>query len=122
MGPQTLASFTPLKTGGMYYYCYTHFTGKETEPPCPPPRKATEAKSHNKPLRKVGLEFTPRWIDSGASQVVQWLQNLSTRQEMMEIQVQFLGGEDPLEEGVGTPSGVLAWRIRGQRRLVYYSR
>ena len=73
-------------------------------------------------MRKVGLEFTPRWIDSGVSQVAQWLQNLSTRQEMMEIQVQFLGGEDPLEEGMGTPSSILAWRIRGQRRLVDHSR
>ena len=34
--------------------------------------------------------------------------NLTAVQEM---QVQFLGQEDPLEEGTGTHSGILAWRI-----------
>ena len=29
------------------------------------------------------------------------------------MQVQFLGWEDPLEEGVATHSSVLAWRIPG---------
>ena len=41
--------------------------------PPTPAAKATEAKSHNTPLRKVDLLFTPRQIDSGASQVAQWL-------------------------------------------------
>ena len=27
------------------------------------------------------------------------------------MRVQFLGGEDPLEEGVATHSSILAWRI-----------
>ena len=31
--------------------------------------------------------------------------------------VQSLGGEDPLEEGMPTPSSILAWESRGQRRL-----
>ena len=30
---------------------------------------------------------------------------------MQETQVQFLGGEDPLEEGMATHSSILAWRI-----------
>ena len=30
---------------------------------------------------------------------------------MLEIQVQTLGQEDPLEEGMGTHSSILAWRI-----------
>ena len=30
---------------------------------------------------------------------------------MQETQVPSLGGEDPLEEGVATHSGMLAWRI-----------
>ena len=30
---------------------------------------------------------------------------------MWETQVQSLGGEDPLEKGVATPSRILAWRI-----------
>ena len=32
-------------------------------------------------------------------------------QETEEIQVQFLGWEDPLEEGMATDSSILAWRI-----------
>ena len=30
---------------------------------------------------------------------------------MQETWVQFLGWEDPLEEGMGTHSSILAWRI-----------
>ena len=30
---------------------------------------------------------------------------------MQEMQVKFLGGEDPLEEEMATHSSVLAWRI-----------
>ena len=32
-------------------------------------------------------------------------------QETEETQVQSLGREDPLEEGMATPSSILAWRI-----------
>ena len=32
-------------------------------------------------------------------------------QETQEMQVQSLGLEDPLEEGMATHSGILAWRI-----------
>ena len=32
-------------------------------------------------------------------------------QEIKEMQVQALGQEDPLEEGMATHSSVLAWRI-----------
>ena len=35
---------------------------------------------------------------------------------MQEVQVQFLGQEDPLEKGMATHSSILAWRI-----LVGYS-
>ena len=52
--------------------------------------------------------------------MAQWLQNLSTRQETVETWIRFLGGEDPLEEGMAPHSSILAWRIRGQRRLVGY--
>ena len=38
---------------------------------------------------------------------------------MQETQVQSLGQEDPLEEGVETHSSILAWRIP-QRNLVGY--
>ena len=35
----------------------------------------------------------------------------SAMQETQETQVQFLGQEDPLEEGMATHSGILAWEI-----------
>ena len=43
--------------------------------------------------------------------MAQWVKNLRTMREMLEIQVQFLGREDPLEEGTETHSSILAWRI-----------
>ena len=36
--------------------------------------------------------------------------NLPAMQKMQEMQVQSLGGEDPLEEGMATHSSILAWR------------
>ena len=44
--------------------------------------------------------------------VAQMVENLPTVQE---TQVQFLGWEDPLEEGVAVHSGILAWRISMDR-------
>ena len=35
---------------------------------------------------------------------------------MQETQVQSLGGEDPLEEGMVTHSSILSWRIPVDRR------
>ena len=46
-----------------------------------------------------------------ASQVAQWVKNPPAMQEMQETWVCFLGGEDPLEEGMVTHSSILAWRI-----------
>ena len=40
--------------------------------------------------------------------MAQWVKNLPA---MQETQVQFLDGEDPLEEGMATHSSVLAWRV-----------
>ena len=39
------------------------------------------------------------------------VKNPPAMQEPQETQVQFLGQEDPLEEGIATPSSILAWRI-----------
>ena len=44
------------------------------------------------------------------SLLVQTVKNLPA---MQETQVQSLGGEDPLEEGMATHSSILAWRIPG---------
>ena len=37
--------------------------------------------------------------------------SLPAMKEIQKTRVQFLGGEDPLEEGMVTHSSVLAWRI-----------
>ena len=47
----------------------------------------------------------------GASQMVQWQRIHLPIQKTQETQVQSLGWEDPLEEGMATHSSVLAWRI-----------
>ena len=43
--------------------------------------------------------------------MAQWVKNLPTMQETQEMQVQFLGLEDPLEKGIATHSSILAWRF-----------
>ena len=39
------------------------------------------------------------------------IKNMPAVQEMQETQIQFLGLEDPLEEGMATHSSVLAWQM-----------
>ena len=39
----------------------------------------------------------------------------------MQIQVQSLSWEDPLEKGMATHSNILAWKFHGHRILVGYS-
>ena len=43
--------------------------------------------------------------------MAQWVENLPAVQEMQEMRVRSLGWEDPLKEGMATPSSILAWRI-----------
>ena len=45
--------------------------------------------------------------------MAQWVKNLPATQEIRESQVQSLGWEDPLQEGMATHSSILAWRIPG---------
>ena len=55
-----------------------------------------------------------------ASLVAQMAKNLSA---MRETQVQSLGWQDPLEEGMATHSSILAWRIpmdRGSRQATVH--
>ena len=52
-----------------------------------------------------------RRVWESASQVAWWVKNLPAMQETQEIWVQFLGQEDPLEEGTATHYSILAWRI-----------
>ena len=39
------------------------------------------------------------------------VKNLPAMQDLQEMQVQSLGYEDPLKEGMATHSSILAWRI-----------
>ena len=55
--------------------------------------------------------FTFHIIFTGNSQVAQWVKNLPAIQESQETPVRFLGQQNPLEEGIATPSSILAWRI-----------
>ena len=43
--------------------------------------------------------------------MAQSVKNVPAMQETQEMQVQFLGQEDPLEEEMATHSSILAWRI-----------
>ena len=66
----------------------------------------------------IRYKYIPMKYIWGASLVTQLLKNLPT---MQEIQVQFLGREDPLEKEMATHASILAWRIHGQRDLAGYS-
>ena len=46
-----------------------------------------------------------------ASRMAQWVKNLPAMQEIQEMQVQFLGREDPLAKEMATHSRILAWKI-----------
>ena len=46
-----------------------------------------------------------------ASPMVQQVKNTPVMQEIQEMQVQYLGQEDPLEEEMATYSSSLAWKI-----------
>ena len=50
--------------------------------------------------------------------VTQMVKNLPA---VLEIWVQLLGGEDPLEKEMATHSGILAWRIPWTEEPGYYS-
>ena len=43
--------------------------------------------------------------------MAQRVKNLPAKQEMQEKWIQSLGQENPLEKGMATHSGILAWRI-----------
>ena len=43
--------------------------------------------------------------------MAQWVKKPPAMQEMQETQVQSLGREDSLQEGIAVHSSILAWRI-----------
>ena len=53
--------------------------------------------------------------------MAQQVKNPPAMQETQEMQVQFLGWEDPLEEGMATHSSILAWRIPWAWSLAGYN-
>ena len=58
-------------------------------------------------LKRCG--WAQRFVQGTASLKAQQLKK--THLPMQEMQVQYLGWEDPLEEGMATHSGILAWEI-----------
>ena len=58
------------------------------------------------------LTNKPNVYSVWASQVAQWVKNLTTVQETQVIQVQSLSQEDPLEKEMATHSSTLAWKIQ----------
>ena len=60
----------------------------------------------------VGRRLEINYKKNRASLVAQMVKNLP---EMLQTQVQSLGWEDPLEEGMATYSSILAWRISMDR-------
>ena len=63
-----------------------------------------------------GAERCSHW----ASKEALVAKNLPAKAGDVKTQVQSLGREDALEEGMATHSGILAWRIPGQRSLAGY--
>ena len=66
------------------------------------------AVSKQEPARDGRCQSASALGGSPGSLVAQMTKNLPVMQETL---VQSLGGEDPLEEGMATPSSILAWRI-----------
>ena len=64
-------------------------------------------KQHENKAQKVE-RFIPLGLQERASLVAQMVKNLPA---MKETQVQSLGQEDPLEEGMASHSSILAWEI-----------
>ena len=60
------------------------------------------------PSECMHLSLTAHHYVYPSSLVAQLVKDLPA---MQETPVQFLGGEDPLEEGMATYSNILAWRI-----------
>ena len=88
-------------------------TGKESA--CKAGDSSSIPGSGRSPGERIGYPLQYSW----ASLVAQTIKNPPA---MLEIWVQVLGWEDPLEEGMATHSGTIAWRIpHGQRNLAGYS-
>ena len=66
------------------------------------------AVSKQEPARDGRCQSASALGGSPGSLMAQMTKNLPVMQETL---VQSLGGEDPLEEGMATPSSILAWRI-----------
>ena len=59
-------------------------------------------------LKDGNMAYYMSHVPTGASLIAQLVKNLPA---MQETQVQSLGWENPLEEGMATHSSILAWKI-----------
>ena len=78
---------------------------RNTNPGVPIP--SAQSLSH-----RTDVFFGSIWINNWAPLVAQMVKNPPA---MRETWVRSLGREDPLEEGMATHSGILAWRIPTDR-------
>ena len=67
-----------------------------------------DIKSQRGEKHREVIQYSLFFVSLGDSMVAYLVQNLPARRE---IQVQSLGWEHPLEEGMATHSSILAWRI-----------
>jgi len=66
----------------------------------------TSLKGDEKQVNQQSLSYDENWDMRGSE-----VKNPSAMQEPQEMQVQSLGREDPLEEGMATHSSILIWNI-----------
>ena len=65
-------------------------------------------RGYGKQKRVLGKDVRKRGIHNRTSIVAQMVKNLPAYQK---VRIQSLGQEDPLEKGMATHPGILAWRI-----------
>ena len=90
-------------------------------PPTPPHQSCKKKKKKKIWKEHNGVKFSgfkfwlhhliTMWVSNTVFPMAQQVKNSPAMQEAQETQIQFLGQEDPLEEGTATHSSVLAWRI-----------
>ena len=61
--------------------------------------------------QNIDINYTQMYSSFRASLMAQWVKNPPVMQKTQEMWVRSLDQEDPLQEGMGTHSSILAWRI-----------
>ena len=67
------------------------------------------------PLKQISIHILLPYA------IVNFPSGASSKEPTCQCRIQFLSGEDPLEEGTTTNSSILAWRIPGAEKPGGYS-